>query len=142
MADPAAHDYSSVSPYLMVDRGTEAVEFYKQAFAAEVVETYPHEGRLGHATLRINGGDVMLSDEFPEYQAMVGTKSPKTLGGTTCTVSLAVDDVDKWHERAVGARAEALRPPSDEFYGRTSKIRDPFGHVWSLTGPTTGAPAA
>lgn len=134
MAD--THAYARVSPYLMVDQGNAALEFYKAAFGAEVAETYPHEGRLGHATLKINGGDVMLSDEFPEYQAMVGTKAPRTLGGTTCTISLAVDDVDKWHERAVGAGAEVLRAPSDEFYGRMSKIRDPFGHVWSLTGPT------
>ncbi|HEX8233809.1 MAG TPA: VOC family protein [Caulobacteraceae bacterium] len=135
------HEYSPVSPYLMVDRGNEALEFYQRAFGADVAETYMHEGRLGHATLKINGGDVMVSDEFPEYQAMVGTRAPSTLGGTTCTISLAVDDVDKWHERAVGAGAEVLRAPNNEFYGRMSKLRDPFGHVWSFTGPISGTPS-
>ena len=51
-----------------------------------MTETYPWEGKLGHATLKINGGEVMLSDEFPE--AMTGTRSPKSLGGTTTTISL------------------------------------------------------
>ncbi len=54
-----AHDTSQYAPvgvYLMVDRGEEALEFYKRAFGAEVTETYPWEGKLGHATLKINGG--------------------------------------------------------------------------------------
>jgi PhnB protein len=130
MAEPT---YAAVGVYLMVDQGDAALEFYKRAFAAEVLETYPWEGKLGHATLRINGGEVMLSDEFPE--ATTGTRSPKSLGGTTTTVSLTVDDADAWFERALAAGAEVVRPLNDEFYGRSGKLRDPFGHVWSVVGP-------
>jgi PhnB protein len=125
--------YSPVSVYLMVHDGNAALEFYKRAFAADVTETYPWEGKLGHATLRVNGSDVMLSDEFPE--AMTGVRSPKSLGGTTCSVSLAVDDADAWFERARAAGAEVIRPLNDEFYGRSGKVRDPFGHVWGIVGP-------
>ena len=60
---------------------------------------------------------------------------PKSLGGTTVTVNLTVDDVDAWFGRAVAAGATSLRAPADEFYGRHGKLRDPFGHVWSLIGP-------
>jgi PhnB protein len=127
--------YSPVAPYLMVHDGRAAIEHYQRALGAEELERYDDEGRVGHATLRINGADVMLSDEYPEYVDTVGTLSPKTLGGTTSTVSLAVDDVDRWFERATGAGMSALRPPKDEFYGRNAKLRDPFGHVWSFTGP-------
>lgn len=141
MVEEHPHEYSPVSPYLMVDRGNDALEFYKAALGADVVETYPYEGRLGHATLKINGGDVMVSDEFPEYLDRTGTRAPASLGGTTCTISLAVDDVDRWHQRATGAGAQTLRDPADEFYGRMSKVRDPFGHVWSFTGPTLGSPS-
>jgi PhnB protein len=56
-------------------------------------------------------------------------------GGTTTTISLTVDDVDRWFERATAAGMNTLRVPQDEFYGRNAKLRDPFGHVWSLTGP-------
>ena len=45
-----------VVPYLSVDDGAAALDFYTQAFGAEVLERYEHEGKLGHATLRINGG--------------------------------------------------------------------------------------
>lgn len=134
MSDPA---YPPVAPYLMVDRGPEALDWYVRAFLAEVVERYDmDDGRLGHATLGVNGGSLMLSDEFPEVKDVVGTSSPATLGGTTTTVNLSVDDVDVWFDRAVAAGATSLRPPTDEFYGRHGKLRDPFGHVWSITGPT------
>lgn len=128
----AEHEYSPVSPYLMVHDGNAALEFYQRAFAAKVVETYPHEGKLGHATLKINGSDVMISDEFPSHSEV---RSPKTLGGTTSTINLSVDDVDAWFARALEAGAESLRAPNDEFYGRMGKVRDPFGHSWSFSGP-------
>lgn len=134
MADPA---HPPLAPYLMVDRGPEAVDWYVRAFLAEVVERYDmDDGRLGHVTLSLNGGSLMLSDEFPEFKAVVGTSSPTTLGGTTTTVNLSVDDVDVWFDRAIAAGATVLRPPADEFYGRHGKLRDPFGHVWSITGPS------
>ena len=137
MAEEALN-YAKVSPYIMVDKGAEAIEFYKRAFAAQERDRYDFEGKVGHVGLTINGADVMLSDEYPEHVEVVGTLSPKTLGGTTSTISLNVDDVDAWHERAVAAGAASLREPRDEFYGRQAKLRDPFGHVWGLVGPKRG----
>lgn len=129
--------YAPLSPYLMVDDGKAAIDFYKRAFEAEVVETYPWEGKLGHATLIINGGELMLSDEFPVE--MTGVRSPKSLGGTSCTISLTVDDADAWFARATGAGASVVRPLADEFYGRSGKVRDPFGHTWGFVGPVAKA---
>jgi PhnB protein len=128
--------YQPVGVYLMVHDGEGALDFYKRAFAAEVIETYPWEGKLGHATLNLNGGQVMLSDEFPE--AITGTRSPHALGGTTTTVSLSVDDADAWFDRAVSEGAEVIRPLNDEFYGRSGKVKDPFGHTWGIVGPVKG----
>ena len=62
-----------VVPYLSVDDGAAALDFYAQAFGAEVLERYEHEGKLGHATLRINGGILMLADEFPDPDQMIGS---------------------------------------------------------------------
>jgi PhnB protein len=132
----APRKYAPLSPYLMVHDGDAALDFYRRAFAADVIEVYPYEGKLGHATLTINSGEVMLSDEFPE--AMTGVRSPKSLGGTSCTVSLTVDDADAWFDRAVSAGAEVVRPLNNEFYGRSGKVRDPFGHTWGIVGPVKG----
>lgn len=123
----------AVAPYLSVRGGSAAIEFYKTAFAAEELERYEWEGKLGHATLKINGGVVMLADEFPYMEAQIGNVAPDTLDGrTTFTINLTVDDTDAWFDRAIKAGAISVRDPSDEFYGRNAKIRDPFGHVWAF----------
>ena len=137
MADEATR-YAGVAPYLSVSDGAGAIAFYKQAFAAEERDRYDYEGKIGHVGLTINGCDVMLSDEFAENVALIGTLSPRTLNGTTVTINLSVDDVDVWFDRAIAAGATAIRPPMDEFYGRQGKLRDPFGHVWGITGPNKG----
>jgi PhnB protein len=134
MAEDASK-HAAVAPYLSVSDGAGAIAFYIAAFGAEETERYDYEGKVGHVTLLINGGQVMLSDEFIEYVEFVGTKAPKTLGGTSVTIQLQVDDVDVWFDRAIKAGAAPVRPPKDEFYGRQGKLRDPFGHVWGMTGP-------
>ena len=124
-----------VVPYLMVRDGHAALDWYVRAFGArEIVRYNMDDGRLGHAMLELeNGGSIYLSDEFVEET--VGTRAPESLGGTTFTVALAVDDADAWIARAEAEGAVVIRPAADEFYGRHGKLRDPFGHVWSMIGP-------
>ena len=130
MSDPKP---SPVAPYLSVRGGSDAVAFYAKAFGAEELERYDFEGKVGHAALRINGGAVYLADEFREHEAMVGNVAPATLDNrTTSTVNLNVDDADAWFQRAVEAGCTPIREVTDEFFGRHGKVRDPFGHVWSL----------
>jgi PhnB protein len=123
----------SVAPYLSVRNGLEAIRFYEAAFGAEEAERYEFEGKLGHAALRINGGVIFMADEFPEHEGMTGNVAPPTLGDrTTFTISLQVDDADAWHARAVSSGCTSIRDVTDEFFGRHGKVRDPYGHVWSL----------
>ena len=123
----------AVAPYLSVRDGAAAIDFYKAAFAADELERYEFEGKIGHATLRINEHVMMLADEYPEMENMTGNVAPPTLGGrTTFTVNLTVDNADAWFDRAIKAGATEIRPVTDEFYGRHGKLRDPFGHVWSI----------
>ncbi|MGJ3231541.1 MAG: VOC family protein [Oceanicaulis sp.] len=124
---------SPVVPYLSVRGGMKAVEFYKAAFGAEVGDVYEFEGKLGHAGLTLNGGAIYLADEFPEHEAMTGNVAPDTLDGrTTFTINLNVDDAEAWFDRAVKAGCTPIREVTEEFFGRHGKVRDPFGHVWSL----------
>lgn len=124
---------SPVVPYLSVRNGIEAIRFYELAFAAEEAERYEFEGKLGHAALRINGGVIFMADEFPEHEAMTGNVAPPTLEGrTTFTISLQVDNADAWHARAVEAGCTSIRDVTEEFFSRHGKVRDPYGHVWSL----------
>ena len=120
-----------VTPYLMVGNGHRALDWYVRAFGArEVDRNDTEDGRLGHAMLTLaNGGSIYVADEFPEYGGEQDI-APKGV-----TLHLQVDDVDAWVARARTEGACTIREPVDEFYGRHAKLRDPFGHVWSLTGP-------
>lgn len=129
-----------VMSYLMVHDGPAAIDWYARAFGATVQVRYDEpDGRVGHAMLNINGGAIYLADEFPELQDRIGVKAPRTLSGTSVQISLAIDDTDAWLARAVEAGATIIRPAEDDFYGRAAKISDPFGHVWTMVGPKTGA---
>jgi PhnB protein len=120
---------TGVTPYLMARGASDASAFYQKAFAAEELSRMPHEqtGKLMHCHLRINGGDVMMSDEFPEHGMALGD------GPVGVTLHLQVDDADAWFERAVAAGATVTMPIADQFWGdRYGQVKDPFGHSWSI----------
>ena len=116
--------------YLRMKDAAKAIAFYEQAFGA--VEKYrlcEPGGRVGHAELDFGGTTLMLSDEFPEF----GIAGPQTLGGTSLSIHLHVDDADALIARAVAAGATVVRPAADQFYGeRSGTVRDPFGHEWNI----------
>ncbi|HYP12513.1 MAG TPA: VOC family protein [Bryobacteraceae bacterium] len=122
--------YHSVTPYLVLNNAAEAIEWYVKAFGAQEMSRMAMPGgKVMHAELKIGDSCIMLSDEFPHGAC----KSPKTLGGTSMGIHLYVPDVDPAFQQAVQAGAEILMPPMDMFWGdRFGKVRDPFGHEWSL----------
>jgi PhnB protein len=125
-AVPAGHH--TVTPYLAIRNGAEALAFYKKAFGAtEIYKLMMPDGRLGHAELRLGDSVVMLADEFPEF----GGKAPQTLGGSPVSIHLYVEDVDSFFKKAVAAGAKERKPIEDQFYGdRTGQLEDPYGHLW------------
>ncbi|MGB8509474.1 MAG: VOC family protein [Pyrinomonadaceae bacterium] len=122
--------YHSLTPYIVVNDGARAIEFYKQAFGAtELFRMDAPGGKIGHAEIRIGDSNIMLADEHPEMNA----RSPQTLGGSPVSLMLYVTDVDATVGKAVEAGAKLTRPIADQFYGdRTGGIEDPFGHAWYI----------
>jgi uncharacterized glyoxalase superfamily protein PhnB len=116
--------------YLRVHDAPRAIEFYKQAFGAkERFRLTEPSGRVGHAELDFDGTIVLLSDEFPEY----GCVGPRTIGNTSFSIHLHVDDADATLAHAVSLGATLVRPATDAFYGeRSGTVRDPFGHEWLI----------
>lgn len=124
----------ALCPYLTVDDAQAAIDFYQRAFGAQLHAKHatPDGKKIMHAALSIHGGLFMLCDDFPE---MSGGKSrnPKALGGSAVTLHLDLPDVDAAFDAAVKAGAAVTMPLADQFWGdRYGKLRDPFGHEWSL----------
>jgi PhnB protein len=122
--------YRTVTPYLVVRGAAQALDFYARAFGAkEKVRMGMPDGTVMHAELKIGDSMVMLADENLEW----GARSPETLGGSATHVMLYVRDVDAFVARALAAGATVEMPLADMFWGdRYGKLRDPFGHVWSV----------
>lgn len=122
--------YHTATPYLVVARGAEALDFYRRAFnATEIMRLDMPGGKIAHAEIQIGDSRIMLADEFPEWDAL----SPKTIGGTPVSLMLYVPDCDAMTAQAVKAGAKLTMPCADQFYGdRCGKIEDPFGHKWSI----------
>ncbi len=121
----------SVTPQLTVDSAERAIEFYKRAFGAEELMRMPGPDgkRIMHAELRIGDSVFFVVDEFPHND----TRAPGTLGGTTCTMQVYVENVDAAFARAVAAGAKIKLPVEDMFWGdRYGMLSDPFGHNWGL----------
>ena len=121
----------SVTPYLTVSNGSEAIEFYKKAFSAEELfrETMP-DGKILHARIRIGDSIVRLSDEFPGSIQ----KSPVSLDATTVTLHIYTENVDGLWQQAVQAGAKVVLPLDNQFWGeRYGMLVDPFGHQWSMS---------
>ena len=88
--------------------------------------------RIMHADLIINGGEIMLSDPFPEFGPAAVTP-PTEAKTTTVSIHLQVNDCEKWWARATAAGCEIIFPLADQFWGdRFGMIKDPYGHVWSI----------
>jgi PhnB protein len=128
-SDTVPAGYHTVTPYLVVEGAAAAIDFYKKAFGAQEIMRLEHNGRIGHAEIRIGDSPIMLADTVAE----MGYRGPKAFGGTPVSLMIYVPDSDAVFKRAIEAGAEALHPVQDQFYGdRTGTLTDPFGHVWSI----------
>jgi PhnB protein len=137
---PIPQGYHSVTPYLIVRNAAEAIRFYERAFGAkEHLRLASPDGKVGHAELKIGDSFVMLADEHPDY----GAHSPETIGGSSVSLLLYVQDVDALFAQALHAGATEVRPVKDQFYGdRAGTVQDPYGHKWSIATHIEDVPQA
>jgi PhnB protein len=126
---PVPEGYHSVTPYLVVDGASRAIEFYKRAFGAvERFRMPAPDDTVGHAEIQIGDSVIMLSDPFPRMGSSAPSGTQESAG-----LMLYVADVDAVFKQAVDAGATVTMPLDNQFWGdRYGKVRDPFGHSWHL----------
>jgi PhnB protein len=126
---PIPDGYHSLTPYLIVEGAAAAIDYYKKAFGAVELFRMDHEGKIGHAEMKIGDSPFMLADQMPEMKSL----GPKKLGGTSVSLMIYVDDVDTIYKQAIEAGGTEVKPLQDQFYGdRSGTLTDPFGHVWTV----------
>jgi PhnB protein len=128
-AKPIPDGYRSVTPSLAFKNTQAAIDFYKKAFGATVVDSFANPMGRGimHAVMKIGDSFVMLGDEMPQSQ------SAESMGGSPISMYIYVTDVDAAFEKAVSAGATVVYPVGEMFWGdRAGNLKDPFGYQWMI----------
>jgi len=119
-------------PRLIVSDPDHASAFYREALGAEEVFRAPGddgrpivvEHRLGESSFRVS----------PAVAAW-GWLAPCDSGGSAVLLEIEVDGPDEVGERMTAHGAEVVVTIENRPYGkRSGRIRDPFGHLWIITG--------
>jgi PhnB protein len=120
MPTPVPAGYHSVSPYLSVNGADRLIEFLTDAFAAKVTEQILRpDGSVSHAEVQIGNSVIMMTEATDHLPAM------------PAGLYLYVNDVDATYQRALGAGAEPMSEPTDQFHGdRMGGVVDPSGNRW------------
>jgi DNA-binding transcriptional MerR regulator/uncharacterized glyoxalase superfamily protein PhnB len=93
------------------------------------------DGTVVHAEISCGDGDIWLHHVSERFRLA----SPMTLGASTATMVVMVDDVDQHHAHAVSEGAEIATPPTDQPYGyREYSAFDCEGGLWAFMRPLDG----
>lgn len=125
---------NSLSVSLTVKDGFATMEFYKNAFGAEILyQLGTPETGLHHGEFNIGKTLVYISGEAPEMHANAlpeGQMSPSLL-------SIETEDCDASFKQAVDAGAKVLSEPEDQFWGaRAACVIDQWSYRWGLNQKT------
>lgn len=123
------HGSTSLTPFIVVERAADAIEFYRSVFGARVVDRTEAGGVVVHAELDFGNGRLQLGGPSSAYGLIA---SPA--GDADCySIGLYCADADALVERALKCGA-TIREPLTTFVSgdRFASIRDPFGVRWSI----------
>jgi PhnB protein len=128
---PIPEGLHTVTPQLTFDNTAQAIDWYRNALGAvEVSRSSAPDGKIMHAEIRIGDSHLYVND------AMGGSKSAKTMGGSPTSLWVYVEDCDALFNRALAAGAKVdgpMGPIADQFWGdRVGMLTDPFGYHWSI----------
>ena len=128
---PIPEGNHSVTAGLVVRDGKKAIEFYKAAFDAKLLNVMngPDGKSVMHAELKIGDTKIYLGDENPD----MGARSAQALGGSPVSLNIYTEDCDAMFKKAIAAGGTVKMPLDNMFWGdRYGKITDPFGHEWGI----------
>lgn len=123
------HGLTSLTPFIVVPRAREAIDFYVDVFGARIVDVTEMGGVVAHAVLDFGHGQLQLGEPAPEYHLV-----PPPDGEDDCySLGLYCSDADAVVARAAAAGAVVREPLTTFVSGdRFASIRDPFGVRWTV----------
>jgi len=120
---------SSIEPWLTLNVGEKAVDFYKSAF--DTVETYrlqDHESEFV-AKLSVHGANFWIGSDA---NAADYYKVPVPLDAINVRMILIVDEPDLLFSKAIEVGATEIFPVGEQHGWRLGRLSDPFGLHWEI----------
>ncbi|MXG26845.1 VOC family protein [Streptomyces sp. YIM 132580] len=116
---------------IVPDPDTASTYYQKAMGAEEVFRAQDDSGRVMVVVLQIGGSPLTLSPAVTEW----GWLSPEDVGGSPVLLEAEFTDQDAVAERMVAGGGTVVVPVENRPYGkREGRLRDPFGHLWIITG--------
>ncbi|KAA9352776.1 VOC family protein [Larkinella humicola] len=123
-----ANTTTTVSPFLTVNNGKAAVDFYQSAFGAIELERHDRPDEKLTSKISIEGAEFFVGDEEPEF----GNVSPDQRSSSSVRIILKTQHADELFGKAVTFGATEICPMTTETDWRIGKLKDPFGHIWEI----------
>lgn len=119
---------STIAPWITVQNSKKAIDFYEDAFGAEVVYRLDGNDEDIVARLSVDGAEFWLSNGSDVLKQ--GSDSP------CIRFILTVPDPDAVFGKALNAGAREIYPVGEEHGWRLGRLEDPFGIHWEIGHPS------
>ncbi|MCP9753358.1 VOC family protein [Ferruginibacter sp. HRS2-29] len=116
-------NYQPVMPYLILKDAAGFIVFVKTVFdATELQKIMRDETTIMHAEIMLCGTNtIMLAEATNDYP-------PQNAG-----LFIFVSDATDTYKKALDNGGKAVTPLSEQPYGLSGGIEDPFGNTWWIT---------
>lgn len=119
---------TTVKPFLTVNNGKNAVDFYVAAFGAIETKRFEMPDNKISSVIEIEKAEFYVGDEEPHN----GNLSPAENVSSPVRIILNTKNADKLFEEAIKLGATEICPMTTEEDWRIGKLKDPFGHIWEI----------
>jgi len=122
------YNVTTIKPFLTVNNGKKAIEFYIAAFGATERERFEMPDQKLTSVIEIEKAEFYVGDEESQY----GNLSPDLKSNSPVRIILQTKSADELFEKALNSGATEICPMTTESDWRIGKLKDPFGHIWEI----------
>jgi PhnB protein len=122
------NNITTVKPFLTVNNGKKAVDFYSSAFGAIETKRFEMPDQKISSVIEIEKAEFYVGDEEPHN----GNLSPDLKSNNPIRIILRTKNADELFEKAIKLGATEICPMTTEDDWRIGKLKDPFGHIWEI----------
>jgi len=115
-------NHQTVMPYLVLRDVRGFLKFAQNVFDAEIlVEHLDENNHVMHAEIRIGGSTIMMGEANEIWTV------------NNAGMFIYVENADKTFQLALNEGAKSILEITDQDYGRSGGVKDPFGNIWWIT---------